>query len=462
MLTYIFDKTKKAPLYIQLYEKMRDDILSGAIAGGDKLPSKRAFAEHLGISKVTVEAAYSLLISEGYVYSLEKRGYYAEKDVGLPEHRGGEVPVSRETESERFLIDLSSNIVPPGQFPFTVWAKLMRNVCLDYRDELLLPMPYNGAKCLREAISGYLYEQRGMSVSPDRILIGSGSEYLYGVIVKLLGKDRVYAAEDPAYRRIHSSYAHSGVRCISVPVEKEGVDIKAPAVKKADVLHISPSHNFPTGIAASPKRRREITDALSRGEIGWIIEDDFDSELRFSGKPVPTLYSADRTGRVIYMNTFSKTIAPSIKISYLVIPDALAEKCREEVSHGGCPVPSFEQYTLAEFISGGFFERHISRNRKYYRTLRDRLLEVYYSSALADKSAIEEADAGLHFFINLKTDKGDDVIKKQLAQEGIKSSFLSDYLSKPDAQSAHRLLVNYSGLSPADFSQVLNALNKLI
>ncbi len=456
------DKSLKTPLYLQLYTFLRDDIVAGVIDGGERLPSKRAFAEHLGVSKITVETAYSMLISEGYVYSLSKKGYYAEKNLIL---HPAVIKASAAAEAESaqtFLMDLSSNTVPPGQFPFMVWAKIMRNICLDYREELLLPVPYNGALCLREAICGYLSGQRGISASPSQIVIGSGSEYLYGIIVRLLGEDKLYAVENPSYGRIKSSYTQNRASCVSIQLDSEGVDIHSLEKVNPDVLHISPSHNFPTGIVTSLRRRRDILSALYADEGRYIIEDDYDSELRFSGKPIPTLYSSDASGRVIYMNTFSKTIAPSVRISYLVLPEKLAERYREIASESGCPVPSFEQYALAGFISDGYFERHLRRNKKYYKALRDKLIAIYNADEISGRSSITESDAGLHFFINLKTEKSDAYIKNALFDRRINCSFYSDYTYEPAESCPHKLLVNYSGLSPESFSVFLTELDKII
>ncbi len=452
MVTYVFEKNKGEPLYRQLYEFLRNDIISGVLAGGTKLPSKRAFADHLGVSKVTVEGAYSLLISEGYVYSLAKKGYFVEDSVDIKPHAAGKAHASvKEEESKKYAVDLSSNTVPPGQFPFSVWSKLMRNVCLDYRDELLLPMPYNGAENLRESIAEFLFEQRGMNVLPSQIIIGSGSEYFYSVIVRMLGNDLIYAVEDPCYRRIALSYAQNGVERVPVPIDKGGIITEKLKELNPDVLHISPSHNFPTGTVTGPRRRKEILNAFFGANGKYIIEDDFDSELRFNGKPIPTLYSSDPESRVIYMNTFSKTLAPSIRISYMVVPSSLAERCRSVVSAGGCPVSSFEQYTLAGFISKGYFERHLNRNRKYYKCLRDSLISAYKDNPISKLSEIEESDAGLHFFIKLYTDMDDEKVKTGLENAGIKVSFLSDYVACPSKETQHRLLVNYSGLTVDGF-----------
>ena len=461
MLTYVFDKEIKKPLYIQLYECLKSDIVTGILQSGEKLPSKRSLAEHLGISKVTVETAYSMLLSEGYIYSESKRGYYVEADLSLhPLNKKSEVSNSFEYH-KRYRIDLSSNTVPPEQFPFDTWAKIMRNICLDYREELLRPVPNGGAFCLREALSDYLFEHRGIVASPYQIIIGSGSGYLYGVITGLIGKDKVYGVENPSYRGIYKSYTSNGVLCVPVSVDEGGVSLADAVEKKPDVLHISPSHNFPTGVVTGPKRRREILSALYSGDERYIVEDDFDSELRFSGQPIPTLYASDNSGRVIYMNTFSKTIAPSVRISYLVLPESLAQKYYSVFPDEICPVPSFEQYALASFISDGYFERHLRRNKKYYKTLGGKLKDIYYASEVSKRSEIIESEAGLHFFIKLYCGIDDSVIKDKLAEKDINCSFYSDYLFAPEEKDLHKLLVNYSGLSQEDFSVFLTELNSV-
>lgn len=460
MLTYTFDKENSKPLYEQLYRFIRNDILSGVINGNEKLPSKRQLAEHLNISKVTVENAYSLLVSEGYVYSKEKVGYFAESGLTTP------IPIefngenhSLEKRNNKYDVDLVSNTVPPAQFPFTTWAKLMRNICLEKSEELLKPIEFKGAVCLRQSISRYLYEERGMKISYEDIIIGAGSEYLYGIIGIILGKKKCVAVECPTYPKILNSYKSNEIKTLNLNMDSEGVVISELNNKECNIIHISPSHNFPTGIVTSPKRRQEILTWLSNQKDRYVIEDEFDSELRITGKPIPTLYSTDKSKRVIYLNTFSKTIAPSVRISYCVLPHDLTLKAEEIFNRSSCTVSSFEQYTLSSFIDNGFFERHINRNRKYYKNLREELYNDLKEKN-SKKLKFIDSQAGLHFMIEIKTNVSDKKLKQILEKNIIKASFYSDYCKTNPIE--HILLVNYSGLNVKQFSEAIDVLLKNI
>ncbi len=460
MLTYILKKRASVPLYEQLYRCIRDDIISGKIEGGEKLPSKRELAAHLGISKVTVENAYADLISEGYVYSLEKRGYYAEKSLTVPA-REKKISGADKSPETRFETDLSSNTVPTAQFPFSVWSKLMREMILNYSTELLEPMPYNGVQVLREAICRYLYEERGMDINPDDIVIGAGSEYLYTLIIRLLGSDKVYGIENPSYHKIRKVYEMNGAAVRSVPFINGEPDRDFLFSGGIDVLHISPSHNFPTGNVMGAKCRHEIISHANSLEGKYIIEDDFDSELRFTGRPLPPVQTLDTQGKVIYINTFSKTISPSFRISYMILPDKLSEKYRNEFRFNSCTVPSFEQYTLAAFINRGYFERHINRMKKYYRELHSGLIDEFEKSRISGVSVLSDPAAGLHFSLKLDTALSDDRIRSEMEKNGVRVSFMSDYLEGENT-APHILLVNYSGLDREKFGKALEILYTII
>ena len=460
MLTYNFERNSKAPLYEQLYDFIKSDIISGKIKGGDKLPSKREFAAHLGISKVTVEAAYSALISEGYVYSLEKKGYYCEKNLALPEKTASAPPAKKE-ERKKFDIDLSSNAVPGTQFPFSVWSRLMREITLNYSRELLDPIPFEGARILRSALSAYLMSERGMKISPEQIFIGAGSEYLYTQIIRLLGAENIYGIENPSYHKISKVYSMNGALIRQIDITGETLDAEALENAGINIFHISPSHNFPTGTVMGAKERHEILSWANKKGGRYVIEDDFDSELRFEGKPIPPMQTLDSAGKVIYINTFSKTISPALRIGYMVLPEELADRYRSTLSFNSCTVSSFDQYALADFISRGYFERHLSRTKKYYRILREKLLAVYEKSKIKSCAELCESQAGLHFSLKLRTDLPDKNIKARLASVGIKAAFMSDYCSAP-IDRPYELLINYSGLDEDKFSRALAAIYEII
>ena len=448
MLTYELKKSPGVPLYEALYRCIRGDILSGRLAAGEKLPSKRALAQNLEVSKITVEGAYNQLLAEGYIRSAEKVGYFVE---ALPEIRPAPHPTAPPIPETAGGVDLTGSY--PEKFPFSVWSRLQREVMLDYGERLLLPLHNQGSANLRSAIAAHLADFRGMQVDPDNILIGAGTDFLYNLLIQLLGRDKIYAVEDPGYGKIRQIYAAGGVRCVGVPLDACGV--RTDLLRDAQVLHISPSHHFPTGRVTPVARRQELLRWAERRD-GYIIEDDYDSEFRFDAHPMPAMYALDRAGRVIYMNTFSRTLAPSIRISYIVLPTELMERFRRELSFYSCTVSSFEQYTLARFLERGHFEKHINRMRKFYRQRRNRVLAALLACPIAGKLTIREEDAGLHFLLKIDTQLTDTDLTALCSRAGIRIRALSSYYhGDVPAEDQRCLVVNYAALREEDLEQIL-------
>ena len=349
-------------------------------------------------------------------------------------------------------LDLTANAT--GQFPFSVWSRLQREVMLDYGHQLLQGLPLQGIPELRQAIAAHLSAFRGMSVDPENILIGAGTDFLYNLLIQLLGRDMVYALEEPGYGKIHKIYAAGGVACIGAAMDSRGV--LPQKLGKARVLHISPSHHFPTGLVTPVSRRMELLDWANRVD-GWIIEDDYDSEFRFNAHPMPAMQSMN-TERVIYMNSFSKTLAPSIRISYMVLPRALMERFRGNLGFYSCTVSSFEQYTLARFLRDGHFEKHINRMRKFYRSRRNRVVSLLESCPMAEKFTILEQDAGLHFLAKVDTAVSDEALTALLAAQGIRVHTLSEYYHQSPPEQHHCLVVNYSSIDEEALKKALETL----
>ena len=450
MLTYELKKSPGVPLYEALYRCIRGDILSGKLQAGEKLPSKRALAQNLEVSKITVEGAYNQLLAEGYIRSAEKVGYFVEAIPGL--RMAQPAPVQEKTDDSP--VDLTGSY--PEKFPFSVWSRLQREVMLDYGEKLLLPLHNQGTALLRAAIAAHLADFRGMQVDPGNILIGAGTDFLYNLLIQLLGRDKTYAVEDPGYGKIRQIYAAGGVRCIGVPLDESGV--RPDSLRDARVLHISPSHHFPTGRVTPVARRQELLRWAEERD-GYIIEDDYDSEFRFDAHPMPAMYALDQAGRVIYMNTFSRTLAPSIRISYMILPPVLMERFRRELSFYSCTVSSFEQYTLARFLDRGHFEKHINRMRKFYRQRRNRVVAALLGCPLAEKLTIREEDAGLHFLLKIDTELTDEALTDFCARVGIRIRTLSSYYhGTVPAEDRRCLVVNYASLKEEDLERTLTEL----
>lgn len=451
MRTYTLKKQPGLPLYEALYRAIREDILTGTLLPGEKLPSKRALASNLEVGKTTVEAAYAQLLEEGYISSRERSGFFVEAVEPQKKAR----PVQPVTESEplpRQGADLTGN--GTGQFPFSVWIRLQREVILDYGERLLLPVDSRGAPETRTAIAKNLGDFRGMTVDPENILIGAGTDFLYNLLLQLLGQDKVYGVEDPGYGKIRKIYAAGGVRCLPIPMDESG--IRPDSLGGARVLHISPSHHFPTGIVMPLHRRRALIDWARRTD-GFIIEDDYDTEFRFRGHPLPPMQTMDPE-RVIYMNTFSKTLFPSIRISYMVLPAGLMARFREKLGFYGCTVPSFEQYTLARFLDRGYFEKHINRMRKFYRARRNRVIAMLAGCPAAGKFTILEQDAGLHFLLKVETALDDNALTALFAQSGLRVQPLGSFYTSPREDCRGMLVINYSAVDEKALEEGLGKL----
>lgn len=449
MLTYELKKSPGIPLYEALYRCIRSDILSGKLPAGTKLPSKRALAAHLEVSKITVEGAYNQLCAEGYISPREKVGYFVEAvETFTPAAPSSPIPAP---EEEIPLLDLTAN--RPASFPFSVWSRLQRQVLLDFGHDLLQSLPSTGCLALRQAIADHLSGFRGMQVDVDNIIIGAGTDFLYNLVPQLLGHEKTYALEEPGYEKIQQIYQAAGVATVAAPMDAHGV--LPEALEQAQVLHFSPSHHFPTGIVTPMGRRQQLLKWASRGN--WIVEDDYDCEFRFDTHPMPALYG--QSDRVIYINSFSKSMAPSIRMGYMVLPPQLMAQFRQKLGFYTSTVSGFEQHTLARFLSGGYFEKHINRMRKFYRLRRNQLLEMIATCPGKDILTIEEADAGLHFLLKVDTTLSDEALERYCAEKGLRVRTLSHYYrGSVPRDRRHCLVINYSGLRDEDmetFSQIL-------
>ncbi len=356
-MKYLIDKMKR-PVYLELYRLLRDDIINGIYPYNTRLPSKRNLAEEIGISTVTVEHSYSILCDEGYVEARERSGFWVtfRKSDGF---------ASSTTPTQIFHSSYPSDANYPD-FPLSVLSKTMRKVLAESGELLLKKSPNFGCYELRNAIKRYLARNKGIHVDTDQIIIGSGSEYLYGLIVELLGRNRIFAIESPSYKKIEEVYRSTEITYEALPLTETGIDSHALFKTSADVLHTTPYRSYPSGVTASASKRHEYVLWSSKNGR-YIIEDDFESEFSVSTKPTETLFTLSTDDNVIYLNTFSKTISPSIRTAYMVLPKKLVAIYENRLGFYSCTVPTFMQYVLAELIENGDFERHINRVRRKLR-----------------------------------------------------------------------------------------------
>lgn len=384
-MKYRIHENDRAPAYMQLYLQLRDDIVSGVYPYGSRLPSRRLTAAEIGVSVITVSHAYEILCDEGYAESRERSGYYviyrdsevfSAPDIQAYFSSDGEhtteenVNIRMFSESENGE-DLHEKNDSDEDMPYTILARTMRKVLTVRGEKILDEAPGGGLAELRIAIASYLNRSRGIRVQPDQIIIGSGAEYLYSLIVQILGHDRVIALEDPSYVKIRKMYEANGVRCELLKMGEEGIESGELAGSAASVLHVTPFNSFPSGVTASASKRREYISWAEKRN-GFIIEDDFDSEYTVSTKAEDTLFSLEPERTVFYLNTFSRTIAPSLRVGYMILPEKMLNTYRERVGFYANTVPAFEQYVIAELINNGDFERHINRVRRKRRRQKEK------------------------------------------------------------------------------------------
>lgn len=343
---------------MQLYQLLRDDIISGVFPYNSKLPSKRLLAEEIGVSTITIEHAYALLCEEGYAESRERSGYFAifRQSDGFA--------VSAATATAKPHLDRITPAYP--SFSVSLLSKTMRKVLTDYRDVILEKSPNAGCIELRNALKQYLARNRGIHVDIEQIIIGSGAEYLYGLIVDLLGRNKIYGIEFPSYEKIEQIYRAAGVTYELLPLSNDGIDSEALSISKADVLHTTPYRSFPSGVTASASKRHEYIRWSNKADR-YIVESDYGSEFSIASKPTETLYVLSNHDNVIYLNTFSRTISASLRVGYMVLPKHLVKPFEEKLGFYSCTVPTFEQFVLTELINNGDFERHINRVRRNKR-----------------------------------------------------------------------------------------------
>ena len=350
--------------YLSIYEQVRKDIIEGRYRTGTKLPSKRVMAESMDVSVITIQHAYELLSEEGYIQPKEKYGYYVvyeDKDFFATPVKKSYVSVASEAKPAN-----DSSSIDSVAFSPSIYAKTTRKVLTDLGDEVMQRSPMNGILRLRQAITEYLRRSRHIDVNPNQIIIGAGAEYLYGLLVQYFGRDVVYGIESPSYQKIAKVYSAGGAKLEMLKLGNDGIESDELWNSSASVLHITPYRSFPSGVTASAFKKREYLKWSSL-KNAFIIEDDFESEFTPSRKPEETLFSLDNEDRVIYVNTFSKTISSSIRIAYMLMPEGILDSFMEKTGFYECPVPSLEQHILAQLIEGGDFERHINRVRRFNR-----------------------------------------------------------------------------------------------
>ena len=468
----IFNLQKKGdkPIYEYLYESIRNDIISGKLKSGDKLPSRRQMALDNGIAEITVANAYAQLVTEGYIESREKSGYFVSPDIDIIPETGSRTrkqttcPVKRylckkKEQAASSIINLSNSGLPEETFPFDTWSKLARRSLSEDRGECIKAPEVRGLATLRESIAGYLENSRGFRPDPERIIVGPGSEYLCNILLTLIDSDAGVALEDPGYRNIGRLFEGSGHKCFHIPVDENGVitsSLKGTGIK---LIHVSPSHHFPLGCVMSASRRASLL-AWAEEEKAWIAEDDYDSEFRFEGRPVPPIASYDHA-RVVYMNTFSRTLSPSIRIAYMVLPEELYGKYMEKFMYQSGSVSTLEQLTLASFISEGFYERHLNRVRNLYKKRKKAIFDIALEGELSEYFELEGDGSGMTFILKSRIPT-DESFVNNLRKQRLLLKPLSEYCFNESEFSKDRFVVNFGSVTEEQFKKAAQIMCKAL
>ncbi len=457
-LTPILDNKSHIPLYMQLTNYIKREILSGRIKPNEKLPSKRRLSEYLSLSLNTIQAAYDQLCAEGYLESKPRKGLFVtafKEDLFPSQTNNKEISVTGEKETTNIKIDFYSGNVDLEHFPYSTWRKLtMQSLYKDQSDLFEYGNP-QGEHSLRQAIVKYLFESRGVKCSFDQIIIGAGTQFLIGMLCMLIGRDKTYAIENPGFQRTRAVLRDHGVDIKSIPLDKDGIDVTHLKNSDARIVYVTPSHQFPLGMVMPISRRMELLKWAEEKE-GYIIEDDYDGEYRYQGKPIPSLQGLDANGRVIYLGTFSKSLIPSIRLSYMVLPSNLLEKYHEHYTMYMQTVSRLHQYTLFRFMNEGHWQRHLNKMRTLYRK-KHRALIVAINNHLENNVNVIGEKSGLHIVLEVKNKMTEKDLIHSAMEVGIKVYPLSVYCDGMENHEA-KVLLGFGGLSEIEIEEGIRKL----
>ena len=425
-ITFRLDSQAKEPLYDQIYQYIKSEITSGRYIYNTKLPSKRQLSAYLQCSQNTVQAAYDQLTAEGYIIAIPKSGYYVSRLDGIINLKREPTVSKKQADSKiNYLYNFSHHGVDLDSFPFTPWRRITKGVINEYDMDLLKTGDPQGDANLRSVITDYLHNSRGVSCSPEQIIISSGTEFLFLLLMQIFNNDKVFAIENPGYEKLNLIFKSNGAEFCTIPLDEYGMMPDELIKSSADIACVTPSHQFPTGVIMPISRRLQYLNWANEKEGRYIIEDDYDSEFKYFGRPIPSMQGIDSGEKVIYIGAFSKSLSPAIRISYMVLPEHLMSIYKEKLSFYICPVPVMEQKVLCQFINEGHFERHLNRTRNIYKEKRETLVSAIHD--LIPSAQILGANAGLHLILNINNGMSEEGLISSAQKNGIKVYGISQY-----------------------------------
>lgn len=471
-------QTDGSRLYEQIYQHIKKEIREGKLLAGERLPSTRSLAEYLQVARSTVDYAYGQLSDEGYIEARPCKGYFVcpmeellgpenggapcgsggpREDEGLsPGPRDGETP-----GAPPWICDFSPHEIDMSGFPFGVWKRITKNILTDANSNLFSRGEPQGDYELRLTICRYLHSSRGVNCRPEQIVVGAGNDYLLLLLEKLLGRQVRIAMENPTYLRSFRILKSFAYQIAMVEADESGMKVEELFKEKVNAVYCMPSHQFPSGTVMPIGRRMELLKWAAGAQERYIIEDDYDSEFRYRGKPIPALLATDGQGKVIYLGSFSKAIAPAIRISFMVLPKALLEKYMRELSFYSCTVSRIDQSILNEFIRDGYFERHLNRMRKIYRAKHELLLEEL--RPFRKKFEVTGENAGLHLLLTAKGEISEKELVAEAAGVGVRVYGLSENMAETaeDRGGKATILMGFGALQHGQIQEGIRRLSKV-
>lgn len=455
-LTINLKTESKIPLYEQIYTYIKSEIQNGKMGKGEKLPSTRSLSRHLEVSRSTVELSYEQLLSEGYIESQPYRGFFVAEIEDLYHLTRGK-PVQEEPTEETtdYLYDFTPNGIDLNSFPYNTWRKLSKDILQDDRTELFRSGNPQGEYGFRNAICNYLYQARGVNCTPNQVIVGAGSDYILMLLAMILGGEHRIAFEDPTYKQAYHMAKGLGYETIPVCVDKSGMQVSELEKTSADVAYVTPSHQYPTGVIMPLKRRMELLKWANAEEGRYIIEDDYDSEFRYKGKPIPALQGYDMHGKVIYLGTFSKSIAPAIRMSYLVLPEALVPIYKERAGFVHTTVSKVDQMIVQRFLEEGYYERHLNKTRAMYRSRHDALIEEL--KKISDICNISGEHAGVHLLLTFSKERTEEELIAQARKQKIRVYGMTEYCIQ-EIERDPTILLGYANLSEEQIREAASML----
>lgn len=463
-LMIFIDKESKVPIYQQVYEFIKKEIQKEQLKPGDKLPSSRALSRYLSVSRSTIELAYDQLVSEGYIEAMPCKGYYISQLEGIYfsdsvlKQDLQEKSVTRKSE-KKYLYDFALNEIDRGSFPHNVWQKLSKRVLLEADEEFFRLGNSCGEDGIRQEIAEYLYRSRGVKCKKEQIIIGAGNDYLLMLLGTILGAGQTVAMEVATYISAYYDFQHIGYEVQAVKQDEQGLDIADLEEKSAKIVYVMPSHQFPMGMIMPLKRRIALLNWAEKSEERYIIEDDYDSEFRYKGQPIPSLQGFDRNGRVIYMGTFSKSVAPSIRVSYMVLPERLMERYLKEKYLFSVTVSKTDQKILELFLREGYYEKHLNRMRKAYKSKHD--LIVKYLKEMQEICVFHGENAGVHFVLEFINGLTEEEAVDRAKDVGIQVYGVSEYCIIANQKKESKVLLGYAGMEEKEIEEAMKLLKKI-